>query len=72
MGYKKLFLSILFVILAGVAEGKVSTDNINSRKNKRNRLQQEIDLIDKRLKDNASKSRSVLSELSLIRKKNRG
>lgn len=69
MGYKKLFLSILFVILAGVAEGKVSTDNINSRKNKRNRLQQEIDLIDKRLKDNASKSRSVLSELSLIRKK---
>lgn len=69
MGYKKLFLSILFVILAGVAEGKVSADNINSRKNKRNRLQQEIDLIDKRLKDNASKSRSVLSELSLIRKK---
>lgn len=69
MSRRKLIFYLFVILLICTAGEAVYANNIKTQKNKRNRLQREIEQIDKRLKDNASKSRSALSELSLIRKK---
>lgn len=46
-----------------------SAQNVKSQKDRKARLEREIAIIDKQLSENASKSSSMLSNLSLIRKK---
>lgn len=46
----------------------LKSQNTTAQENKRDRLRKEIALIDKQLKENASQSRSALSELGLIKK----
>lgn len=46
-----------------------SAQNVKSQKDKKARLEREIAIIDKQLSENASKSSSMLSNLTLIRKK---
>ena len=47
---------------------ELKSQNTTAQENKRDRLRKEIALIDKQLKENASQSRSALSELGLIKK----
>ena len=56
---------ILFISLSTAAQGQ----NIKAQEEKRARLEREIEILDRQLSENASKSSSMLSNLTLIRKK---
>lgn len=56
---------ILFISLSTAAQGQ----NIKAQEEKRARLEREIEILDRQLYENASKSSSMLSNLTLIRKK---
>lgn len=56
---------ILFISLSTAAQGQ----NIKAQEEKRARLEREIEILDRQLSENASKSSSMLSSLTLIRKK---
>lgn len=56
---------ILFISLSTAAQGQ----NIKAQEEKRSRLEREIEILDRQLSENASKSSSMLSNLTLIRKK---
>ncbi len=56
---------ILFISLSTAAHGQ----NIKAQEEKRARLEREIEILDRQLSENASKSSSMLSNLTLIRKK---
>lgn len=56
---------ILFISLSAAAQGQ----NIKAQEEKRARLEREIEILDRQLSENASKSSSMLSNLTLIRKK---
>lgn len=60
---------IVFCVAALVAAGSLCAQNTRTQENKKAKLEKEIALIDKQLKDNTAKSRSALSELTLVRKK---
>lgn len=60
---------IAFCVAALVAAGSLCAQNTRTQENKKAKLEKEIALIDKQLKDNTAKSRSALSELTLVRKK---
>ena len=60
--YAMALLAILFCLTAGAQDTKV-------QEAKKARLEREIAIIDKQLKENASKSSSMLADLDLIRKK---
>lgn len=60
-----LVIIFLSLFLAGSAYGQ----NVKAQEEKRARLEREIEILDKQLSENASKSSSVLSNLTLIRKK---
>ena len=55
---------ILFISLSTAAQGQ----NIKAQEEKRARLEREIEILDRQLSENASKSSSMLSNLTLIRK----
>ena len=57
-----LFMAVFFCLSAGAQDTKV-------QEAKKAKLEREIAIIDKQLKENASKSSSMLSDLELIRKK---
>ncbi|MCQ2136109.1 MAG: peptidoglycan DD-metalloendopeptidase family protein [Bacteroidales bacterium] len=57
------------VLLLGAASMVSSAQDTSSQEAKKAQLQKEIAVIDKQLKDNATKSRSALSNLSLVQKK---
>lgn len=59
----------LTFLLFCIACSGVMAQNIESRKNEKARLEKEIALIDSQLKENNSKSRNALTELTLLRKK---
>ncbi|MCQ2137032.1 MAG: peptidoglycan DD-metalloendopeptidase family protein [Bacteroidales bacterium] len=65
----RIFSFISAVLLLGAASMVSSAQDTSSQEAKKAQLQKEIALIDKQLKDNASKSRSALSNLSLVQKK---
>lgn len=56
---------ILFISLSTAVQGQ----NIKAQEEKRARLEREIEILDRQLSENASKSSSMLSNLTLIRKK---
>ena len=56
---------ILFISLSTAAQGQ----NLKAQEEKRARLEREIEILDRQLSENASKSSSMLSNLTLIRKK---
>ena len=60
--YAMALVAILFCLTAGAQDTKV-------QEAKKARLEREIAIIDKQLKENASKSSSTLADLDLIRKK---
>lgn len=60
--YAMALVAILFCLTAGAQDTKV-------QEAKKARLEREIAIIDKQLKENASKSSSMLADLDLIRKK---
>lgn len=68
MNSKRLILTILLLTTIFPAMS-VYAQNTGVQESRRAKLQKEIELIDKQLKQNASKSKSALSELGLIRKK---
>lgn len=47
----------------------VSAQNTKTQENKRNRLQQEIEVLDRQIRENATKSSNALYNLTLVRKK---
>ncbi|MBQ6087736.1 MAG: peptidoglycan DD-metalloendopeptidase family protein [Bacteroidales bacterium] len=61
------YLVAALLILLGMAD--VSAQNTKSQEQRRERLENEIKILDKQLRDNAKKSSAALSDLSLIRKK---
>ncbi|MDE5891170.1 MAG: hypothetical protein K2H10_09190, partial [Bacteroidales bacterium] len=62
----RILLSL--VLLAGNAMAAFAQD-VTAQQNRKAQLEKEIAIIDRQLADNASKSRSALSQLTLIRKK---
>lgn len=62
---KWISIIILFISLSTVAQGQ----NVKAQEEKRARLEREIEILDRQLSENASKSSSMLSNLTLIRKK---
>lgn len=62
---RSLVIIFLSLFLAGSAYGQ----NVKAQEEKRARLEREIEILDRQLSENASKSSSVLSNLTLIRKK---
>ncbi len=63
------FLKILIFVFMSLAAGNAFAQNTKAHEDRKARLEREIAIIDKRLKANASKSSSMLSDLTLIRKK---
>ena len=62
MKYLLVLVTVLFCLSAGAQDTKV-------QEAKKAKLEREIAIIDKQLKENASKSNSMLADLDLIRKK---
>lgn len=62
---RSLVIIFLSLFLAVSAYGQ----NVKAQEEKRARLEREIEILDRQLSENASKSSSVLSNLTLIRKK---
>ena len=60
--------ALAFLLFCITCSG-VMAQNIESRKNEKARLEKEISLIDSQLKENSSKSRNALTELTLLQKK---
>ena len=60
--YMMVLAAVFFCLTAGAQDTKV-------QEAKKARLEREIAIIDKQLKENASKSSSMLADLDLIRKK---
>lgn len=65
----KTLKAISLTLLVIIVTSPLRAQSVSSSKARKARLEQEIALIDKQLKDNATKSRSALTELSLVRKK---
>lgn len=65
---KGLIIACLFSGIISFNCPILKGQNTTAQENKRDRLRKEIALIDKQLKENASQSRSALSELGLIKK----
>ena len=63
---RRLIIIFLSLLLAGSA---LYGQNVKAQEEKRARLEREIEILDKQLAENASKSSSALSNLTLIRKK---
>ena len=63
---RRLVIIFLSLLLAGSA---LYGQNVKAQEEKRARLEREIEILDKQLAENASKSSSALSNLTLIRKK---
>lgn len=61
-----IILSIACMLIPAIS---VFGQNTKVQESRRERLRKEIELIDEQLRQNTSKSRSALSELSLVRKK---
>jgi len=61
-----IILSIACMLIPALS---VFGQNTKVQESRRERLRKEIELIDEQLRQNTSKSRSALSELSLVRKK---
>ena len=58
-----VFFCILFF------SGTVCAQDTSSRQEEKKRLEREIEIINKQLSDNASKSRDLIADLALIKKK---
>ena len=60
---------LIVIFLSLFLAGGVQAQNVKAQEEKRARLEREIEILDKQLSENASKSSSMLSNLTLIRKK---
>lgn len=58
----------IVVLAAAVSRPAVFAQNVKAQEDKKARLEKEIEQINRQLSDNASKSRSMLSKLTLVRK----
>lgn len=63
------FLKIISVFLLVMSSVVVHAQDTRAQEEKRARLEREIAIIDRQLAENASKSNSLLSDLTLVRKK---
>ncbi len=63
---KILYISIVLLLMAA---GTASAQDTKAQEDKIARLEKEIEIINKQLDENASKSNSMLSDLTLVRKK---
>ena len=61
------YLMVMFLSL--LLAGSAYAQNVKAQEEKIARLEREIEILDRQLSDNASKSSSALSNLTLIRKK---
>lgn len=68
MSYMKIYRSICVAFLIALCLS-VSAQNTSTQEARKAKLEREIAIIDRQIKENASKSSTMLSDLSLIRKK---
>ncbi len=66
--YRYLKILLLPAVLIALAAGTASAQDTRAHEEKKAKLEREIEIIDRQLKANASKSSSMLSDLTLIRK----
>ncbi len=59
---------LVYAVLLLLPAGAASAQDTRAQEERKARLEREIEIIDKQLKDNASQSSSMLSDLTLIRK----
>ena len=60
---------LIVIFLSLFLAGSAYAQNVKAQEEKIARLEREIEILDRQLSDNASKSSSALSNLTLIRKK---
>ncbi|MGM9748176.1 MAG: murein hydrolase activator EnvC family protein [Candidatus Cryptobacteroides sp.] len=66
---RRLFHILTIVVIAFACSSQVaSAQDVSAQESKKARLEKEIEQINRQLSDNASKSRSMLSKLTLVRK----
>lgn len=63
---RKLYILVLVLLAAGVA---AAAQDISSQESRKARLEREIELLDRQIAQNASKSSNLLSSLELLKKK---
>ncbi len=62
-------LKIMFIVILALSAGRPSlAQDTRQQEERKARLEREIEIIDRQLKENASQSNSMLSDLTLIRK----
>ncbi len=66
--YRYLKILLVYAVLMPLAAGTAFAQDTKAHEERKARLEREIEIIDKQLKANASKSSSMLSDLTLIRK----
>lgn len=66
---RRLFHILMMVTIASICSVRVaSAQDVSAQESRKARLEKEIEQINRQLSDNASKSRSMLSKLTLVRK----
>ncbi|MGN1211683.1 MAG: murein hydrolase activator EnvC family protein [Candidatus Cryptobacteroides sp.] len=63
-----LHILTILLLAAAVSRPVVSAQDVKAQEDRKARLEKEIEQINRQLSDNASKSRSMLSKLTLVRK----
>ncbi len=66
--YRHLKIFVLSLVLMPLAAGTAFSQDTREHEERKAKLEREIAIIDRQLKENASKSSSMLSDLTLIRK----
>ena len=66
---KRIYIRCILVLFAALLCLSAAAQDTKAQEAKKARLEREIAIIDKQLKENASKSNSMLADLELIRKK---
>ena len=66
---KRIYIRCMLVLFAALLCLSAAAQDTKAQEAKKARLEREIAIIDKQLKENASKSNSMLADLELIRKK---
>lgn len=67
--YMKNIVVAIVLAASMLVSSSASAQNTKTQETKRNRLQQEIEVLDRQLKDNETKSSNALYNLTLVRKK---
>ena len=69
LGHMKTMMVALVFAATMIVSYSISAQNTKTQENKRNRLQQEIEVLDRQIRENATKSSNALYNLTLVRKK---